>query len=112
MNRRDTHTTHPRQHASSTRPPPPPPVPTDLDLWHLAAAEQLTASCKSVVLATALMRGRVTAQEALDASRLEEDYQIEDWGMVEAGHDLDIADLGTRVAAPAVMVRLLAAGRQ
>jgi len=61
------------------------------------------------VLAAAVLRGRVTAQQALDASRVEEAFQIEDWGVVEAGHDLDVADLGTRVTAPAVMVRLLEA---
>ena len=43
----------------------------------------------------------------LQAARLEEDFQLEDWGMVEAGHDLDIADAHTRIAAPAVLVGLL-----
>ncbi|KIY98700.1 ATP synthase F1 complex assembly factor 2 [Monoraphidium neglectum] len=80
-----------------------------LDPWRLAAAEQLTAACKSVVLAAALLRGRLAPGDALDASRLEEAFQIEDWGMVEAGHDLDVADLKTRVAAPALLVRLLGA---
>lgn len=89
---------------------PPTPNPPGLDSWHLAAAEQLTAACKSVVLAAALLRGRLGAAEALEAARLEEAFQIEDWGMVEAGHDLDAADLATRVAAPAVMVGLLRRG--
>ncbi|GBF93265.1 hypothetical protein Rsub_05997 [Raphidocelis subcapitata] len=74
-----------------------------LDSWRLAAVEQLTAACKSVVLAAALLRGRLSPEAALAAARLEEAYQIEDWGEVEAGHDLDAADMGTRVAAPAVM---------
>lgn len=78
-----------------------------LGAWRLAAAEQLTAACKSVVLAAALLHGRVTPGEALAASRLEEDFQIEDWGSVEAAHDLDAADQRTRVAAPAVLARLL-----
>ncbi|KAI8464442.1 MAG: hypothetical protein J3K34DRAFT_474312 [Monoraphidium minutum] len=81
-----------------------------LDGWRLAAAEQLTAACKSVLLAAALLRGRVGPAEALAAARLEEDYQIEDWGVVEAGHDLDVADLRTRVGAPALMAALLARG--
>lgn len=87
-----------------------PPLAPGLDAWHLAAVEQLTSACKSVVVAAALLHGRITPQEAMDASRLEESFQIEDWGMVEAGHDLDIADITTRVSAPALMVRLLEMG--
>ena len=46
------------------------------------------------------------------AARLEEDTQMEEWGAVEAGHDLDIADITTRITAPSVFLRLLAmAGR-
>jgi ATP synthase F1 complex assembly factor 2 len=47
-------------------------------------------------------------QEAMAAARLEEDVQVEEWGAVEAGHDLDEADIGTRIAAPSVFLRLLA----
>lgn len=38
---------------------------------------------------------------------MEEDFQIEEWGLVEGGHDIDIADARARVAAPAVFMRLL-----
>ncbi len=78
-----------------------------LDAWHLAAAEQLTATCKSVVLAAALLRGHIAPAVALAAARLEEDFQAEEWGRVEAGHDLDEADLRSRVFAPSLFVRLL-----
>lgn len=33
--------------------------------------------------------------------------QVAAWGRVEAGHDLDEADIGTRVAAPSLFVRLM-----
>jgi ATP synthase F1 complex assembly factor 2 len=81
-----------------------------LDAWRLTAVEQATAACKSLVLAAALLAGRVSPAAAVAAARLEEAFQIEDWGAVEAGHDLDAADLGTRVAAPSLLVRLLARG--
>lgn len=81
-----------------------------LDHWHLAAAEQLTSTCKSVVLAAALLRGHIGPAEALAAARLEEDFQVEEWGRVEAGHDLDEADLRSRVFAPSLFVRLLQMG--
>lgn len=78
-----------------------------LDDWRLAAAEQLVTSSKSVVITAALLGGRLDVREAVAAARLEEEFQLEDWGMVEAGHDLDIADTHTRIAAPAVFARLL-----
>jgi ATP synthase mitochondrial F1 complex assembly factor 2 len=59
------------------------------------------------VLAAAALAGRAAPGEALAAARLEELYQLEDWGAVEAAHDLDAADLATRVGAPALLARLL-----
>jgi chaperone required for assembly of F1-ATPase len=42
----------------------------------LAAAEQLTATCKSIVLAVAMMHGMLRHVDAFRFSRLEEDYQV------------------------------------
>lgn len=67
----------------------------------------MTTCCKSVLIAVAVAERHWSVQDAIAAARLEEDYQIEDWGMVEAGHDLDIVDINTRVGAPAMMLRLL-----
>ncbi|WIA17315.1 hypothetical protein OEZ85_014180 [Tetradesmus obliquus] len=82
-----------------------------LSRWHLAAAEQLITASKSVVIAAALLYGRINVAQAVAAARIEEEYQLEDWGMVEAGHDLDIADTRSRLGAPAVFTRLLALPR-
>lgn len=60
------------------------------------------------MIAAALLHGRINVAEAVAAARVEEDFQLEDWGMVEAGHDLDIADTKSRIGAPAVFARLLA----
>ena len=38
-------------------------------------------------------QGRLGVAEAVDAARLEEAAQIEEWGLVEGGHDIDISDL-------------------
>ena len=78
-----------------------------LDDWHLAAAEQLAASCKSVLLALATVDGVLGVEEAFNAARLEEDYNIQRWGLVEGGHDIDIADIKVRVAAPVVFLSAL-----
>ena len=85
----------------------PPALLQGLDRWHLAAAEQLAACCKSVLLGLAATAGQLSVEQVLAAARLEEDHQIERWGLVEGGHDIDIADLRVRVAAPSLFVRLL-----
>lgn len=62
----------------------------ELSDWELAALERATRTCKSLVLGLSLIRRHITAEQALNASRLEEDHQIENWGMLENGHDFDI----------------------
>ena len=54
------------------------------------------------------VQGTLALPEALKAARLEEDFQLEEWGKVEGGHDLDEGDVQVRVAAPAVFARLAA----
>lgn len=75
--------------------------------WQLAAVDALSASAKSLVVAMAVYRGRLGIEDAIQVIRLEEDFQIEDWGLVEGGHDVDLADLRCRVAAASVFLRLL-----
>ncbi|KAL4536618.1 hypothetical protein Ndes2437B_g06030 [Nannochloris sp. 'desiccata'] len=51
-----------------------------MDKWELTAAEQLAASCKSVLLALAFVKQQLGLHEAMEATRLEEDHQIAQWG--------------------------------
>ena len=55
----------------------------------------------------ALSQGQLKVHDAIEAARLEEDYQMEEWGLVEGGHDIDIADMKVRIAGPAMFLRLL-----
>lgn len=80
-----------------------------LDHWHLATMESLASSCRSVTLALAIMHGQLDVQAAITAARLEETYQMDEWGLVEGGHDIDIADMQVRIAGPAMFLRLLQA---
>ena len=59
-----------------------------LNSWQLAAVEQLTAAGKSLVVAAAVMHGRLGVDAATSLSRLEEEYQMEDWGSVEVSMSL------------------------
>lgn len=46
----------------------------------LTALQAVTGACGSLVIALALMEGRVDADQAWAASQLDETYQIEKWG--------------------------------
>jgi hypothetical protein len=45
--------------------------------------------------------------QAVAASRIEEDVQMEQYGLVEGGHDLDMVDLRTRVGGCALYLKLV-----
>jgi chaperone required for assembly of F1-ATPase len=50
------------------------------DNFALAALQLATAACGSLVIALALLEGRLDAGEAFAASQLDESFQIEAWG--------------------------------
>uniref|UniRef100_A0A8D8X9P7 ATP synthase mitochondrial F1 complex assembly factor 2 n=1 Tax=Cacopsylla melanoneura TaxID=428564 RepID=A0A8D8X9P7_9HEMI len=54
---------------------------------------------KSIVLALACVDRKLSIEEAVHLSKLEEEYQIGHWGRVEWAHDLDQQELQARVAA-------------
>jgi ATP synthase F1 complex assembly factor 2 len=66
-------------------------VDEELDAWHLVALYSLAAEAKSFVLAWALLAGRLGLEDKapVEACRVEEEFQISNWGMVEGGHDYD-----------------------
>ena len=75
--------------------------------WELAALDWMTSGSKSLVLALALARGRIEAVDASIAARVAEQHQIDEWGEVEAGHDLDAAHVALSLSAGAGFCRLL-----
>mmetsp|Transcript_62119 Transcript_62119/g.196469 ORF Transcript_62119/g.196469 Transcript_62119/m.196469 type:complete len:424 (+) Transcript_62119:1047-2318(+) len=78
-----------------------------LDDWRLAGVDSLAAAGRSVCISLATAEGRLGVQQAIQAARLEEDFQIDGWGLVEGGHDIDQADINVRMSAPSVYLRLL-----
>ncbi|XP_020579922.1 ATP synthase mitochondrial F1 complex assembly factor 2 isoform X2 [Phalaenopsis equestris] len=59
----------------------------------LATIDAIASSAHSLVIALAIFRERLDIEEAMELIRLEEDLQVDKWGLVEGGHDVDIADL-------------------
>ncbi|MGY0790305.1 ATP12 family chaperone protein [Azospirillum argentinense] len=50
------------------------------DDWTLSALQTATGSCGSLIVALALVEGRIDAEEAFEVSQLDETFQIEAWG--------------------------------
>ncbi|CAM6102752.1 unnamed protein product [Calypogeia fissa] len=78
-----------------------------LNDWELAAIDSLAGSARSIVVALAIARNKLTIEEAIEVIRVEENHQVDDWGYVEGGHDIDEADIRVRIAAASVFLRLL-----
>ncbi|KAJ7970718.1 ATP synthase mitochondrial F1 complex assembly factor 2-like [Quillaja saponaria] len=76
------------------------------DDCELAAIDALAASAHSLVIAVGIFRGKLQIEEAIKLIRLEEDLQVDKWGLVEGGHDLDIADLRVQISSAAVFLGL------
>ncbi|TPX30778.1 hypothetical protein SmJEL517_g05745 [Synchytrium microbalum] len=75
----------------------------DLDLIELAAFEKAVMATKSFVIGLALLKRRLSVQEAETAARLEVLHQISRWGEVEDAHDVDREDLKRQLGSVAVV---------
>lgn len=60
-----------------------------MDHITLACTQAITMECKSLLMAVAYVAELVSLEQLIVASRLEEEFQVEIWGVVEGGHDMD-----------------------
>jgi len=67
--------------------------------WSLIGLLFATENLKSLILSLALTKRKISVNEAISLSRLEEDFQINQWGSVEWAHELDSKVLTARVSA-------------
>jgi len=72
-----------------------------LDAWGLAALERVTYTTKSFIIALALVKGRIDAEQAAQAALVEVNSQIEKWGEVEDSHDVDYHDVRRQLGSAA-----------
>jgi len=71
------------------------------DPLKLAAFERAVHASKSFVIALALVEGRLTVEQASDASRVEVLSQISRWGEVEDTHDVDYQEIRMKLGSVA-----------
>lgn len=77
------------------------------DNWELTAIDAIAAAAKSITIAFAVFRGRLDVEEAIKLIRLEEDLQVDKWGLVEGGHDVDMADLRVHISSAVAFLGLV-----
>ena len=85
-----------------------------LDAWHLVAMHAICAQAKSFLLAVAILEQEhpespfQDLSKAIDASRVEEEFQISNWGMVEGGHDYDRLNCSVQLRAAQLLIKAIA----
>lgn len=79
-----------------------------LDHFSLACLQCAVMECKSLVLGLALVGRGLSLEHVKLASRLEEEFQVEIWGVVEGGHDMDRLNNSVSLSSAATFMGLLA----
>lgn len=77
------------------------------DRWSLVGLQHMTKALSSLYLALSIADARVSVDEAVELSRLEQNYQSARWGELPYVHDLQREELRSNVAAGALMVLLV-----
>ncbi|KAJ1910303.1 chaperone [Mycoemilia scoparia] len=70
----------------------------------LAAFEKAVMSSKSFLIALAIIKRRITSEDAAVAARVEALSQIQYWGELINAHDMDEAEMNKHLAASACLV--------
>lgn len=76
------------------------------DDCELAAIDAIASAAHSLLISIGLCHGRLNIDQAIELIRLEEDMQVNRWGLVEGGHDVDIADLKVQISSAVVFLGL------
>jgi ATP synthase mitochondrial F1 complex assembly factor 2 len=81
---------------------------TSLDAWHLTALYVACAEAKSFGIAAGIVTQQLSAvPEAQTAARVEEEFNIASWGLVEGQHDYDRLNSAVQLRATALLIQLL-----
>jgi len=77
--------------------------------WVLSILDQMTSVTKSLSIALALIHGRLTVDQAYEAARVEENYQIKMNGRIDGlyGHAVDIEFVKLQLATAKTFANLL-----
>jgi len=74
------------------------------DAWEMAAMERAVYTTKSFIVALALVKRHLTAEQAAETAHVEVNSQIERWGEVEDTHDVDYQDARRQLGSAACLL--------
>jgi ATP synthase F1 complex assembly factor 2 len=81
-----------------------------LDPHTLSCLQTATMECKSIIMGMAyVLYGHLGVVQARQASRVEEEFQVEIWGVVEGGHDMDRLNNAVNLSSVGLYMGLLRA---
>jgi ATP synthase F1 complex assembly factor 2 len=86
-----------------------------LDAWHLGALSSMTSQAKSFLVGWAILEPGSPLSEiskAMEASRVEEEFQISSWGLVEGGHDYDRLNCSIQLHSAQLFAKTIAMDNQ
>ncbi|CAH8611317.1 unnamed protein product [Heterobilharzia americana] len=81
------------------------------NIWGLTGIKSCVENLKSVYLTLAMLDGFCSAAKAVELSQIEMLFQVHRWGDVPSYHDVETADLNSRVSA-ALLLALLSHHRK
>jgi ATP synthase F1 complex assembly factor 2 len=85
-----------------------------LDAWHLVALHSICMQAKSFMVGVALLEQHHLdspfddMSKAMDASRVEEEFQIANWGLVEGQHDYDRLNCSVQLHSAQILAKTIA----
>jgi ATP synthase F1 complex assembly factor 2 len=78
-----------------------------LDAWHLAIFFRMACEAKSFFVAATLITGYLDPEHAIRAARVEEEFQIHNWGFVEGQHDYDRINANVQITSASLMAQFV-----
>jgi len=75
-----------------------------LDAWHLTALSSVCSGSKSLLVALASLADDTIPNSTIKAARIEEEFQISNWGLVEGGHDYDRLNCSIQILSAHIFV--------
>jgi ATP synthase F1 complex assembly factor 2 len=76
-----------------------------LNAWELTALSSISSNCKSLLVGLAMLHGNISPTQASAASRVEEEFNIDNWGLVEGGHDYDRLNSSIQLHAAEILIQ-------
>jgi len=73
-----------------------------MDPFTLSALQCATMETKSFIIGLGLTARLISVNKAYECARIEEEFQIENWGAVDNGHDFD--RIGTKLSAASTLL--------